>query len=790
MAGNQLFARKSIETLLREMEGENRLRRVLGPIALTSLGVGAIIGAGIFVMTGRAAAVDAGPAILLSYAVAGVACTLAALCYAEFASSVPVAGSAYTYAYATLGELLAWIIGWDLVLEYALACAVVAAAWSHYFNEFLMVISGGWLSVPTSISSDPFTTPGAYFNLPAVFIMAAVTIVLVIGIRESATTNAALVILKVAVVLFVICVGVFFIDPVNWTSVPVTDRLLPEELELPLLAEDRLKAGVPPDQAEQRIEEIVRQVSSLYSQASSLPEPAAAAQRERIERQIRRLYDDAKLPEDKDQAAARVMRLATQGLVHYRIERKRNDIEASMEAEELSPAEAKAALETVLTDAVAYYADHLRRQEKFSKQEATATKDACQASLAEVVAPYLKQLEADGKLSSAEAETILTQAATRYTGPLERHELMSAAEGAALRASLVAKYRSENFQVVEENPLVEALLEDVRKKAPEKVAAKWGLLGTLGLNRWLVPIDDSLRSPFIPYGFSGIMLGAAIVFFAYIGFDSISTHSEEARNPKRDVPIGILASLAICTVLYIGVSAVITGMEPYPEIDRNAAVAAAFRHRAETMPGLGGTLLRGSGLLIATGALAGMTSVLLISFLSQARIFLAMARDGLLPPAIFGAVHPRFKTPHISTIVTGVVICLVAAFTPIAALEEMVSIGTLMAFAIVCAAVLVLRVTRPDVERPFRCPLVWVVAPLGVLVNLFMMLFLPVNTWLRLVGWLALGLVIYFGYGMWNSSLRARLADAGSGNVPAEGSASGDPPKATESLPATSEEKP
>ena len=281
-------------------------------------------------------------------------------------------------------------------------------------------------------------------------------------------------------------------------------------------------------------------------------------------------------------------------------------------------------------------------------------------------------------------------------------------------------------------------------------AKKWGLLSVLGVKQWLQPLDDAVRSPFVPYGFSGLMVGAALVFFAYIGFDSISTHAEEAIKPQRDVPIGILSSLVICTVLYVLVAAVITAMEPYPEIDTGAAVAAAFRKRAAVDQN---SLLQVSAWLIAAGALAGMTSVLLVTFLSQARIFLAMARDGLLPHSIFGVVHDRYRTPHRSTILTGVVICAVSGFLPIRVLEEMVSIGTLMAFALVCASVLVLRITRPDVHRPFRCPVVYVVAPLGVFVNLALMAFLPLDTWLRLVVWLILGLVIYFLYGHHHSRL-------------------------------------
>jgi APA family basic amino acid/polyamine antiporter len=521
MLRQQLFARKSLETLLAEMSGEQRLRRVLGPISLTSLGVGAIIGAGIFVMTGRTAAHQAGPAVMISYVIAGFGCALAALCYAEFASMVPVAGSAYTYAYATLGELFAWIIGWDLILEYAMSCSVVAADWTKYFNEFLEVFFH-WRLWP-QISSDPFTVTNpatlaheGWLNLPAVLIMGLITVILVVGIRQSAVTNAVLVAIKLGVVIFVVAVGYWYIDRANWFGVPVDARL------------------------------------------------------------------------------------------------ERPDAQSS-----------------------------------------------------------------------------------------------------------------------------------------------WGLLGAIGLNRWLSPLDDDTRTRFVPYGISGIMVGAATVFFAFIGFDSISTHSEEAKKPQRDVPIGILASLTICTLLYFGVAAVITGMEPYPHIDPNAAVAAAFRHRAEQE---GSVLLRGAAGLIATGALAGITSVLLITFLSQARIFLAMARDRLLPPAIFGAVHHRFRTPHLSTMLTGAIICLVAAFTPIVDLENMVNIGTAMAFITVCAAVLILRRRRPEAHRPFRCPMVYVVAPLGIGINLFMVLFLPPATWLRLLVWLAIGLAIYFTYSRRHSVLGQCLA--------------------------------
>jgi APA family basic amino acid/polyamine antiporter len=298
------------------------------------------------------------------------------------------------------------------------------------------------------------------------------------------------------------------------------------------------------------------------------------------------------------------------------------------------------------------------------------------------------------------------------------------------------------------------IIADINAAAREATAEKWGLLGAIISPETLKPFDDAFRTNYTPYGISGIMLGAAIVFFAFIGFDSISTHAEEAINPQRDIPIAILASLGICTILYVLVAAVITGMEPYYQIDTKAAIAAAFRKQAEAK---GSGVLRISSVLIATGALAGLTSVLLVTFLSQARIFLAMARDKLLPPSIFAAVHPRFKTPHISTALTGLVICVTAAFTPIADLEKMVNIGTLFAFVIVCVTVLILRFQDPTMARPFRCPLIYFVAPAGILVNVSMMLFLPVSTWLRLVIWMGLGLVIYFAYGYRHSILGKEL---------------------------------
>ncbi|HWN97857.1 MAG TPA: amino acid permease [Blastocatellia bacterium] len=483
---NQLFAKKPLKMLLEEMAGEHRLRRVLGPLQLTSLGVGAIIGAGIFVATGAAAHDRAGPALMLSYVAAGTACVFAALCYAEFAAMVPVAGSAYTYAYATLGELFAWIIGWDLVLEYAVSAATVTHGASAYFQDLIGIFG---LKIPAALSRAPFDfdvktghwfSTGTVLDFPAIAVTAIVTVILVRGIKESASFNTAMVVLKLAIVLLVIGLGVFYIDTRNWRP----------------------------------------------------------------------------------------------------------------------------------------------------------------------FAPY-------------------------------------------------------------------------------------GMTGVSFFGKTLFGQSDAAGQPV------GMLAGAALIFFAYIGFDSVSTHSEEARNPQRDVPIGIITSLVLCTVLYISVTAVLTGMVPYNQLGINAPVADAFRQKGLTW----------AQLLISLGAVAGITSVVLVTMLSQARILLAMARDGLLPPSFFGAVHPRFHTPWKSTIVTGVFVGTTAALLPIDVLLTLVNIGTLLAFVIVCAAVLIMRRTHPNAERPFRAPLVPLVPILGIATCLLLMFALPAENWVRLAVWLLIGFAIYFGYG-------------------------------------------
>jgi len=491
-----LLAKKSGDLLLRDAAGAYGLRPILGPLQLTSLGIGAIIGAGIFVIIGVVAKDKAGAATMLSFVVAGTACGFAALCYAEFASMVPIAGSAYTYAYATLGELFAWIIGWDLLLEYGVGAASVAHGWSHYFVDFLGLMQ---MYLPPAFTNSPFdfdpatgrlVATAAIIDLPALLISAALTVVLVIGIRRSANFNFFMVVTKLAVVLLIVAVGIFYIDPANWHP----------------------------------------------------------------------------------------------------------------------------------------------------------------------FAPY------------------------GYGG-----------------VSLFGK----------------------------TVIGHHGAGGE--------PL--------------GMMAGAAVVFYAYIGFDSVSTHAEEARNPSRDVPVGIIGSLTLCTVLYIAVAAILTGMVPYQQIDIDAPLAKAFSR----------TGLPWAHALISLGALTGITSVLMVLMLSQPRIMLAMARDGLLPSGFFGAVHPQFRTPWKSTILTGAVVGIMGAFLPLRILAELVNIGTLLAFVIVCIAVLIMRRTNPEMPRPFRCPFVPLVPLLGIAFCLLLMFSLPVENWLRLIVWLVVGFAIYFSYGRSHSVLGQTL---------------------------------
>jgi basic amino acid/polyamine antiporter, APA family len=506
-----LLARKSLETIQEEAaeHGERTLRRVLGPINLVTLGIGAIIGAGIFVLTGAAAAKYAGPAIVLSFVLAGSACAFAGLCYAEFASLIPIAGSAYTYGYATLGEIFAWIIGWDLILEYAFGAATVASGWSGYVLSFLQDFG---IRIPPQVASahgeplvyfnqhwehfarvkDSLASQGispdslphmnAYFDLVAFLAIMGVTLVLVIGIKESANLNSGIVIVKVSIVLvFIVVAGLY-------------------ALKNPSLFTHNWHPFIPPN---------------------------------------------------------------------------------------------------------------------------------------------------TGKFGG--------------------------------------------------------------------------------------------------YGWSGIARGAAVIFFAYIGFDAVSTAAQEAKNPKKDMPVGILGSLVICTVLYILVSGLLTGVVPYTALNVSDPVAVGI----DAIPGV-----RWGSFLVKVGAIFGLGTVMLVMLLGQSRVFYSMSRDGLLPRWA-SAIHPRFRTPWISTMLVGLFVAVFAALIPIDVLGELVSIGTLLAFIIVCAGVWMLRKKRPDLPRPFKCPMVPLVPCLGIIVSAGLMLSLPFDTWLRLIVWLIVGLVIYFTYGRHHSRVQA-----------------------------------
>jgi APA family basic amino acid/polyamine antiporter len=503
----QLFSTKPITELMRHANEGSSMKRALSATNLTTLGIGAVIGAGIFVLTGQAAAQYAGPGIVISFMISGLACLFAGLCYAEFASMIPISGSAYTYAYATLGEFIAWIIGWDLILEYLFAASTVSVGWSGYVVSFLKdfgifippqftaawhtvlvnIPDLGWKPLTSQLAAS-LTSSGiivdqlphvtAILNLPAMFIIAAITILLVIGIKESAGFNNIMVIIKVFVILLFIGIGFFFVNKVNWHPF------------------------IPPN-----------------------------------------------------------------------------------------------------------------------------------------------------------------------TGV-------------------------------------------------------WG-----------------------HFGWSGVLRGSAVIFFAYIGFDAVSTAAQEAKNPQRDMPIGILGSLGISTVLYILVAIVLTGIVSYTFLNVADPIAV-------------GVDAMGKGLfwlrpIIKIAAIAGLSSVILVMMLGQPRIFYAMAKDGLLPPR-FAKIHPRFKTPYFSTIITGSFAFVLAGVLPIDILGELVSIGTLLAFVIVCVGIIFLRVKRPEINRPFKTPFVPLVPILGALICMIQMYSLPFDTWLRLIVWMAIGMIIYFTYSIRHSLLRVR----------------------------------
>ncbi|MGA9341786.1 MAG: amino acid permease [Rhodanobacteraceae bacterium] len=490
----QLFATKMIEPATAEGRPiEDQLKRSLGPWALTALGIGAIIGTGIFVLTGVAAANNAGPALALSFILAGAVCALAALCYAEFSAMIPVSGSAYSYAYATMGEFIAWFIGWNLVLEYLVSMSAVAVGWSGYVVPLLghmgIVIPPAFTNSPLvkGVGAFSIESTGAIINFPAVFICLAITALCYVGIRQSSTVNIWIVAIKLVVIFLFIAFGIHYITPANWHP------FIPD-----------------------------------------------------------RICDTA--------------------------------------------------------------------------------------------------------------------------------------------ATVTAQCKPGHF------------------------------------------------------GWFGVVEGASIIFFAYIGFDAVSTAAQEAKNPQRDMPIGILASLFICTALYIVVALVLTGMIPYAQLNVSHPVGYAV----EQIPALKSWLAP----LVELGALAGLSSVILVMMIGQPRIFYAMSKDGLLPE-VFAKVHPRFKTPHVSTVITGVVGAILAGCLPIDILAELCNIGTLLAFMTVCIALPILRHTRPDLPRPFRTPLPMVTATLGAAGCLYLIYGLPIDTWVRLVIWTLIGIVVYLCYGHRRSKLRS-----------------------------------
>jgi APA family basic amino acid/polyamine antiporter len=587
----QLFAKKSLDVLLDEMAGEHRLRRVLGPVALSSLGIGAIIGTGIFVLTGVAARQHAGPALLLSFVFAGLACAFAALCYAEFASMAPVAGSAYTYAYVSLGEFVAWIIGWDLVLEYAMASATVANGWAHYFMSFLGLFKSPagklLITIPAWLSTDPFSAATQHVDY-----------------RTAQTLIVA-----------------------STTAVPWDQTGKAPREPMPIA-----RKGV------HRVADVeVTFTADSVAKVQALHGPAAAASIDRVRQAVAEQlqYEPTTSP------AQKLVQVREANLHGY-------------EAYEHTP--------------LAIGPVHF-------------TCNVVAIAITAIIAAVL---------------------------------VLGIRESAGFNAGMVmVKIGAVLFVIL--------------------VGAAY--------------IDPSNWVPFMPYGWTGVGRGAALIFFAYIGFDSVSTHAEEARNPKRDVPIGIISSLAVCTVLYVTVAAVITGMIPYPQIPINAPIAGVFESYG----------LKVATVIITVGALTGITSVLLVMMLSQPRVLLAMARDGLLPDSFFGAVHPVFRTPHKATILTGVVVATMASLFPLEGLGHMVNIGTLFAFIVVCAAVWLMRRVNPEAERPFRTPMLNFVAPAGIVLCVSLMVYLGWQNWVRLFGWLAIGMVIYFAYSRRHSHLGKEL---------------------------------
>ncbi len=526
-----LLAKKTLDALINEAKesGEHSLKRTLGPFQLTALGVGAVIGAGIFVLSGLGAHY-AGPGLMLSFILSGLGCAFAALCYAEFAAMIPLAGSAYTYAYATLGEIFAWIIGWDLTLEYAMGASTVSSGWSNHFIELLDILH---IKMPLWLAYDHWT-----------------------GLRQA--------------------------------------------------------------------EQIIARQMAQASDASLVP--------------------------------------GTQAFL--------NKVTEIMGAQ--SP-------------------------------------DLLQRAHALLNAPHLFGMEIGVNVPAFAIALVITAIL-----------VVGIKESARFNATIVVI----------------------------KVAVVLFVIG-LGVH-YISPSNwGSDWHSFAPYGLSGIGAGAAYIFFAYIGFDAVSTTAQEAKNPQRDLPIGIIASLLVCTVLYIAVAAVLTGMVPWREVNIEAPIARAFLDRGLTT----------ASHVITLGALAGLTSVMLVMLLGQTRVLYSMANDGLLPRKFFADIHPRFRTPWKNTILVGFLAAIVGSLTPIDDIGKMVNIGTLLAFVIVCIAVMMLRHTNPDQPRPFRTPWVPLVPILGIGFNGYMMYKLGWINWARLIIWLVIGMVVYFTYSRHHSRVQAALRD-------------------------------
>lgn len=684
---NQLFARKSLKNLLAEAEGDNRLKRVLGPVTLTALGVGAIIGAGIFVATGAAAKEVAGPALMLSYVVAGITCIFAALCYAEFASMAPVAGSAYTYAYCTLGELFAWIIGWDLVLEYAVGAATVANGWSGYFQSVLGKVG---IIVPMSLCAAPVTYDEGTFR-SHIYGEYRVAVKDKDGNEKMTTVRATHKLVKVFSVTYLGDQQVTKLDN-KWVRV-----------------DDGTVVGDIGDKAfEEKLKtHIVEKRESSY-------------------------LDDKKVKKQKDkwvlEADGKVVGTVGDRAFEKTLQSKWVRVEKTTGQDGFE--------KTTDGKVVGTVGDKDFEKSLVEKRELKWVNTGDNKTLGDVGNAALeKKFDA---IQQAWVNLPAVLVVLLVTAVLVK----GISESAGFNAIMVGvKVAAVLFVIV-----VGAFFINSANWTNEFAPNGYGGFSFFGIESLTIGKLSESGKPL------GMIAGAAIIFFAYIGFDSVSTHAEEAKRPQIDVPIGIIASLIICTILYVAVVAVLTGMVPYYEIDKDAGVSSAFKKID----------LGWAEVIIAIAGVAGITSVLLVMMLSGPRVFLAMARDGLLPKAFFADVHPVFRTPWKSTIAIGLFVMLMAGVLPIDALLELTNIGTLFAFVIVCAAVLIMRRTDPNAERPFRCPLVPVVPILGIAMCLMLMMSLPVGNWLRLFVWLGLGLVIYFLYGMHHSTLRKELQEAGS----------------------------